>query len=48
VRQQLATVYWKLGKFDQAWEEVHRCQELGGTVDPGFLGALRRDSGREQ
>ena len=29
------------GKYDKAWQDVHRSQSLGYQVDPEFLNALR-------
>lgn len=34
--------------YDQAWEDVRKAQSLGCKVNPAFLEALRKASGREQ
>ena len=34
--------------FDKAWADVHKAEELGGTVKPEFLGELERLSGRKK
>jgi tetratricopeptide (TPR) repeat protein len=43
-----AIAYWYLKKYDKSWEDVHKVTALGGYVDNGFLGDLKRDSGRDR
>jgi len=43
-----AAAYLHLRRYDQAWADVHQAESLGLTVDPKFLAALRRASGRNQ
>lgn len=47
-RQNLATAFWRLGKYDQAWEQVHQLQADGQSIDADFLESLKRDSGRSE
>ncbi len=37
----LAAVMYARGLYTQAWREVQLCKQHGGTLDPGFLDALR-------
>jgi len=46
VYPQLAVAYWKLRDYDNAWKTVEKAGARGEAVDPGFLEALGRDSGR--
>ena len=39
--------YYK-GEYDKAWDDVHKAQNLGYQVHPGFLKLLREASGRER
>jgi len=36
----LSVAYFKKGDFDNAWQAVHKCQDLGGQVAPGLLSEL--------
>jgi len=40
--------YYNKGEYDKAWEDVYKAQSLGSQVHPGFLKALREDSGRQR
>jgi len=42
-----ALAYYLLKKYDQAWEDVHKVEALGGAVDPNFINALKNKSGRD-
>ncbi len=35
-------------EYDKAWEDVHKAQNLGYQVHPGFLKSLREASGRQK
>jgi len=39
-----AISYYHLNKYDEAWHDVHKAQELGADVDPGFISALKEKS----
>lgn len=43
-----ASVYFKKGKYEKAWEDVHKAQSLGYKVDTEFLKNLREASGKER
>ncbi|MBI2422808.1 MAG: fused MFS/spermidine synthase [Candidatus Hydrogenedentes bacterium] len=47
-QEQRATAYWRLQRYDEAWLAVQAAQAAGHTVNPDFLNALRKDSGRQQ
>lgn len=41
--------YWlQLNAYERAWADVARCRDAGGHPEPGFLRALRRQSGRNE
>jgi lipoprotein NlpI len=40
--------YYHMEEYDEAWEDVHKAQNLGYQVPPEFLKALREASGREE
>ncbi len=42
---QRGLAYYSRGMCDQAWDDVHKVQALGVSVPPGFLRALRGESG---
>ena len=46
IHRQLAVAYWRVKEYDNAWAEVRAGQEKGESMDPNFLEALKRDSGR--
>jgi len=37
-----AVVYYELGQYDKAWGDVHKAEELGAIVNPGFVSALKK------
>ena len=41
-------IYYKLGEYDKAWLDVHKVEELGGSVNPKYLSALKNDTGRDR
>ena len=41
-------IYYYKREWDKAWKDVHMAQSLGYQVHPGFLKALREDSGRQR
>ncbi|MDD4955341.1 MAG: tetratricopeptide repeat protein [Candidatus Omnitrophica bacterium] len=41
-----AFIYFLEKKYDNAWKDVHKIEELGQTVDPEFLNELKKASGR--
>jgi tetratricopeptide (TPR) repeat protein len=43
-----ALIYYVKKEYDKAWEDVHKAESLGQEVRPGFLKALRKDSGRKK
>jgi tetratricopeptide (TPR) repeat protein len=45
VNKGLAVLYWKRHEFQQAWDAVAKCQNMGIALDPDFLENLRKDSG---
>ena len=40
--------YYSKGKYDKAWEDVHKAESLGYQVDLEFLKDLREASGRQE
>ena len=40
--------YFEKGQYDKAWGDVHKAQDLGSTIHPVFLKALREASGRQK
>ncbi len=42
-----AVTYYQLKKYDRAWKDVHRAEELGAAVNLKFISVLRRVSGIE-
>ena len=34
--------------YEKAWDDVHKAQNLGNIVHPGFLKSLREASGRQE
>lgn len=47
-RQLLAISYWNRREFDEAWEQVRLLKAEGRPIEPRFLEALTRDSGRNE
>lgn len=43
-----AFIYAHTGEYDKSWKDVYKAQDLGHKVDPEFLKALRKASGRER
>jgi len=43
-----ACAYLYKKEYDKSWKDVNRAIELGYKVDPGFLSALKKSSGREK
>ena len=43
-----AVSYYFKGEHDKAWKDVYKTQDLGTSVHPGFLKALRKASGRQK
>ena len=43
-----AISYYHKKEYDKAWDDVHKAQNMGYEVHPGFLDALRKASGRER
>ena len=43
-----ALAYYLSKQYDKAWDDVHRAQDLGYPVNPAFLEALRKESGRDK
>lgn len=41
-----AISYYQLKVYDKAWLDAHKAEELGGTVDPQFIKALRQALGQ--
>lgn len=42
-----AEAYFMKKEYDQAWEDARQAQSLGHEVNPKFLQALRKASGRQ-
>ena len=40
--------YWAMKEYDKAWTDVHKAEELGYAVNPKFLNALKKTSGRDK
>jgi len=40
--------YARKGRYDKAWGDVHKAQDLGLKIHPEFLNALRKASGRQK
>ncbi len=43
-----AVAFYFKKAYDQAWEDVRKAQSLGYKINPEFLEALRKTSGREK
>jgi Flp pilus assembly protein TadD len=43
-----AVAYFIKTKYEAAWGDVHKAQNLGYKVHPAFLNALRQASGRKK
>jgi tetratricopeptide (TPR) repeat protein len=43
-----ALAYFDQKNFAKAWEDVHKAKSLGAKIDPRFLEALKKASGREK
>lgn len=41
-------VYFYHKEYNKAWADVHRAEKLGYVVNPKFLEALKKASGREE
>ena len=46
--QNRAVVFFKMEAFSNAWSDVARCREFGGTPHESFLDALSKASGRHE
>lgn len=42
-----AVVFWRKGDYDQSWQNVDKCRELGEEPPKTFIQRLSRDSGRQ-
>ena len=40
--------YYYKKEYEKAWDDVHKAQNMGYEVHPGFLNALRKASGRDR
>ena len=40
--------YLLKGEYEKAWDDVHKTQNLGAKINPEFLEALRKVSGRQE
>ena len=43
-----AVIYFIKKEYDKVWENIHKQESLGLEVDPGFLKALQKASGRRK
>ena len=43
-----AAAYFEIKKYDNAWADIHKAQELYVKVDPEFIEKLKKASGREK
>jgi tetratricopeptide (TPR) repeat protein len=43
-----AVAYYFKRQHGKAWDDIHKLQNLGSKVHPGFLKALREASGRQE
>ncbi len=41
-----AVTFFQLKEYDRAWEDLHRAGELGTIINPQFVEALRKSSGK--
>ena len=41
-----AVLYYQLKKYDKAWDDISRAQGFGAEINPQFISALKKDSGR--
>lgn len=41
-----ALAYYDKGEFDKAWQDIHKTENLGCEIQPGFLKDLQKASGR--
>jgi protein O-mannosyl-transferase len=41
-------IYYFLREYDKAWVDVHKAQRLGCAVNPEFIAALKKASGRDK
>lgn len=41
-----AVIYFQLNEYDNAWADVEKAQGLGASINPGFIRALQKASGR--
>lgn len=55
LRPDFAEVYHNLSvyhyvnkEYDRAWADINKCKKLGGTINPNFIKALSKASGRSQ
>jgi len=42
-----AVAYYQLKEFDNAWDDLHKAENLGYEVNPGFINALKQATGRD-
>jgi tetratricopeptide (TPR) repeat protein len=40
--------YFMIKEYDKAWADVHKAEGLGLAIDPEFLNALKKLSGRDK
>jgi tetratricopeptide (TPR) repeat protein len=40
--------FYDLKEYEKAWADVHKVEKIGGAVDPDFIEALKKASGRDQ
>jgi protein O-mannosyl-transferase len=43
-----AVVYFLNKRYDQSWDDLHKAETLGYKINPGFIEALKKASGREK
>ena len=41
-------VYYRIKEYDKAWLDVHKVEGLGYAVNPEFINAFKKASGREK
>jgi tetratricopeptide (TPR) repeat protein len=44
----LAIAYFENKNYDKSWKNVHKVESAGGKLDPHFLDALQKASGRDK
>ncbi|HAH20978.1 MAG TPA: hypothetical protein DCL49_08770 [Candidatus Omnitrophica bacterium] len=43
-----AVAYFLIKEYDKSWQDIYKAKELKGNIDPEFLNALERASGRRK